>query len=688
MQSIAFSKVAVIAVAVALVFGSVFAVSTAKAHAITATELLDLLIALDIVPADKVKEARAALGNSGGSTSSMSGSGCGFTRNLTLGASGADVTCLQDYLTGTGHFTFSGGSTGFFGPVTQSAVAAWQTTNSVSPAAGYFGMISRSKYQSMMSSRTGTGATRDDSTDDSDRRTVSLSGGAGSIDDADFIGGLNNEEVGEDEKDAEVAGLEIEADDNSDLMIVAVELNFDPVSGVGNNDLDDYAKDVSIWLDGEEFARVDAGKFEDDDDFNRTVTLDAGAVIKAGRTGKLVVALTGISNLDSADKGDKWNVSFPSVRFEDASGAVITDNGTGDIGETDDNDRTDENEREFSFETFASAADVDLRVRVSDDTPKSGVVNVDDNDDTDNVELLVFTLEAKGKSDVHVRDLPITFTVAGTAANVKDVINNAVVTIGGEEFSETVTEEGKTASTTFDDFDYTIKAGKKVTVTVKGDINDTQAGSFVDGDTLVASFTQSNREAMDAEDESGENLSSSDKSGTATGETLAFYDVGPMVSFVSASESVTAGQNAGDDSSTFTVKYRIEAFDGTIYVSNAAAATTSTSYASANLDSGVLYRITRGGTATTSTSNVVDFKDVKGDVVLGTGDDSGVVIEEGEAAEFTLTVQRTNTDVTHAGIYQVLLKGIAWNTDGDGSAAANVYTFNLEDYKTDPISLN
>lgn len=77
---------------------------------------------------------------------------CNFTRDLTVGARGDDVKCLQDYLTGTGHFTYAGGSTGFFGPITKSAVAAWQAANGVSPAAGYFGPISRAKYESLVAS--------------------------------------------------------------------------------------------------------------------------------------------------------------------------------------------------------------------------------------------------------------------------------------------------------------------------------------------------------------------------------------------------------------------------------------------------------------------------------------------------------------------------------------------------------
>lgn len=86
---------------------------------------------------------------SAGSAAPVAGK-CSFTRSLTVGARGDDVTCLQNYLTGTGHFTFAGGATGYFGGVTRSAVAAWQSANSVSPAVGYFGPLSRAKYDSLV----------------------------------------------------------------------------------------------------------------------------------------------------------------------------------------------------------------------------------------------------------------------------------------------------------------------------------------------------------------------------------------------------------------------------------------------------------------------------------------------------------------------------------------------------------
>lgn len=66
-----------------------------------------------------------------------------YTRSLTVGSRGADVTALQTYLQAQGFFTVT--PTGYFGTITKRAVAAWQASVGITPAAGYFGPISRAQ---------------------------------------------------------------------------------------------------------------------------------------------------------------------------------------------------------------------------------------------------------------------------------------------------------------------------------------------------------------------------------------------------------------------------------------------------------------------------------------------------------------------------------------------------------------
>lgn len=139
--------IAIATVSTAVAMSGALAVFPQVASALTSADV-EQLISLGVISADKAAAARALVG--GTTTPAAPAGACSFTRDLTMGVRGDDVTCLQNYLTSTGHFTYSGGATGYFGSVTKTAVSAWQAANSVSPAAGYFGAISRAKYNSVV----------------------------------------------------------------------------------------------------------------------------------------------------------------------------------------------------------------------------------------------------------------------------------------------------------------------------------------------------------------------------------------------------------------------------------------------------------------------------------------------------------------------------------------------------------
>jgi peptidoglycan hydrolase-like protein with peptidoglycan-binding domain len=63
-----------------------------------------------------------------------------FTADLTIGAKGEDVTALQNMLKEQGYFTEA--PTGFFGPKTKAAVAAFQASKGL-PQTGYVGPLTR-----------------------------------------------------------------------------------------------------------------------------------------------------------------------------------------------------------------------------------------------------------------------------------------------------------------------------------------------------------------------------------------------------------------------------------------------------------------------------------------------------------------------------------------------------------------
>jgi hypothetical protein len=158
----AIAKVAAVATGLAmLTAASTFALS-ADAASLSSAQIQSILSLLSSFGADSatIANVNAALtGTAMTTTTSTSGmSSCSFTTDLTIGSSGATVTCLQDALIAAG-YSIPAGATGYFGAETQAAVAAWQKAVGVSPAAGYFGAISRAHWNLGGSSTTTTTTT-------------------------------------------------------------------------------------------------------------------------------------------------------------------------------------------------------------------------------------------------------------------------------------------------------------------------------------------------------------------------------------------------------------------------------------------------------------------------------------------------------------------------------------------------
>ena len=149
--------VAALAVAGALVFSA--AVPAAQA-ALTEGQIQSILSLLTSFGADastiaNVDASLRGQAPSGGSTSGGSSASCSqFTRDLTLGSTGADVQALQVILNANGFAVAASGAgspgseSTYFGALTQSALAKWQASVGVSPAVGYFGPLTRAALAS------------------------------------------------------------------------------------------------------------------------------------------------------------------------------------------------------------------------------------------------------------------------------------------------------------------------------------------------------------------------------------------------------------------------------------------------------------------------------------------------------------------------------------------------------------
>jgi len=591
---------------------------------------------------------------------------CTFTRSLTTNMSGADVTCLQTYLMGAG-FSIPAGATGYFGMQTKAAVSAWQGANGVMPTAGYFGPMSQAKYMMVAGSTT---------TPTTPTTPSNLEGTDGTINAVDELSQYASEEVGEGQNDVKIVGFEVEATNDGDIAIKSAKLSFTITNASGSDNLDDYIDGASIWMGSTKVGSADVEDFSEGASgvWTKTVTL-SNPVVQADETEKFYVTVDASGSFDSGDiDSESFTADVDNLRFVDGSG-VFTTFTSGDDATLAGMDVP------VSFVSFSTASDTEFKISADSDSPDAGIVMVDDASDTDNVSLLKGKIKIEGSSDVLVDELPFTITTSGDSLSA--VASTLTLKIGGEEYTESVGANCstdcatvQTATVTFDNLDLTIDSEDTVEFEILADINDIEntgvtATDFDEGDTLLASLTSTNRASVDVENEEGDQLTSSEKTGTATGEAQELRSNGIQVSLVSVNAVSSNSTTNDQDTGTFTIKFKVTAVGDSVYVATTASTAGSTSNT---------YSVDYSGTAT--------LTDVSGIITNNTDTDlSGGLwyVEEGSPETFTMTVLRSPSATDD--LFRAALSSVKWNTTGS-TTSFNSYTSNLDDFKTDYISLD
>ncbi len=611
-----------------------------------------------------------------------------FNTNLTVGSTGADVSALQSWLISKGFaipsISSGAASTGYFGAQTKSAVVAYQTSVGL-PATGFVGPLTRGILNGTSVPSTPVASScpvgykceaLPGTTAPATPSTGALAGTDGYISDVNELSQYSNEDVGEGEENIKVAGFEVEASNDGDIALKSTKISFTITNASGSDNLDDYVDSVKVLMGSKEIGSADAGDFSEGSSgvWTKTITL-SGSTVKADETEKFYVTVDAAGSFDSGDiDSESAVIDVENIRFEDGSGVVTTEDGY----------ELDGMDVALDFVSFSSAADTELKFSKDSSSPTEVVV-ADDTDNTDDVKLLVGKIQVKGTSDVLVDELPVVFTTVG-GSTVAAVTGSATLEINGEKYSESVSIAALTGTTTFDNLDITLDAGKTYTFTVYADINNIDGSTLSEGDTIKAEITASAADDADVENEEGDQLSDSEKTGTVLGDELAIYSEGINVTLKSVTASVSAdGTNTYNDTGNFTITYTVKSFGDTVYLSDTGTATTSTSIPDTTLASGGnRFLLDIGGTATTSAVTTgVSFTKSGG---AEDSDNGNIELADGESADITLTVARTNTAVyANGGLMKVLLKAVLWNSD-DNASTFNVYDFDLEDYDTSNTS--
>jgi hypothetical protein len=378
------ATIAGVALASALLVGAFATATPAKAAALTQTQVNAIVSLLQSfgASADVIANVQASLTGgtptSGGGSTGGTGAACyAWTRALTVGSNGADVMALQQFLNSDASTMVAasgagspGNETMTFGPATKAAVIKFQVKNGITPAAGYFGPISRAAVAAKCSPTTTPPGTTPPG------GTPVLQGGEGTLDVNGNLGDVESE-VDEGDSDVQVLGVELEADD-SDIMIERVDIDI-TLSGTGSSQIDNYVDEITLWLDGTKIGTLDADEGDEDnnDVFSFRFTGLKG-VIEEGEEGELYVAVSAVGNIDSGDTAKVLSIDVPAdgIRAVDAAGISDTYATAGEVtAET------------FSVEESEGG---DLDLTEGDDNPDSTVVMVDEDDDTDDVLALEF----------------------------------------------------------------------------------------------------------------------------------------------------------------------------------------------------------------------------------------------------------------------------------------------------------
>lgn len=652
-MSLATKKVATVLVGSVLVLALSFAVVTpAKA---------DLLSELQA----QVQALLAQISALGGGSTMTSASGCfAFTMTHQQGDTGGEVMQIQKFLNSHGAMVAASGAGSpgnesmYFGAMTKAAVAKWQAANGVTPAAGYWGPVTRAKVASVCATTGGsTGGTTGGET---------LNGSAGSISVTETSADVEEDVyTGETEK---VLGFKVEAS-GSDVRVTNVRVKFTYTgASTGSDRLDNYADDISIWADGNKIASMAPSSFVRDSSGVYSASIPVAQVVRMGSSKKVTfhVGFTADDSIDSDDASKTWTVDLVQTRYTDPSGATLFDT-TGSIQNTG-----------VNVQRVSSSSDVKLRMSEASGNPKAGNVEVSD-DSTTEITLAEFTLKAEG-ADMEFDTLKATSTVAGVSTT-SDMVQEFYLMRGSTQLAEVSASSAASATQglTFDlDDTEMIDQDQTVTYKIVAKVNEI-GGNFGNGDSISVAVSNSvwNIDAKATTD----GKSVTNRSGSVTTYTQTLFSSGIMVAKVGESFTHNPQDTSANSTGEFKVTLRVTAFgDDDVYIPlNTTASTTANAGTT-----GVSYGLLDNSSTATSTGATATLTRVSG----GTVETNSVKIGAGSSADLLLTVTFNPAVPATTGQWRVQVWGVGQAATDSATATSFTATTPVADFRTGYYTVN
>ncbi|MEJ0053596.1 MAG: peptidoglycan-binding protein [bacterium] len=646
------SKIAAVAAGLAMAASLSFVAAVAPAHAQSQADLQAQIATL----MQTIAALQAQVNGSTTTTTSTT-----FTRDLTIGSTGADVTALQTWLIAKG-FAIPAGATGYFGAQTKAALAAWQAANGVSPAAGYFGPITRAKVASMSATTTTTTTTGGSTT----TTTTTLKGGEADLTDFDLRS--EDGDGAEGEQDVKLATAKFDVD-GGDVNVQRAELTVEFTgSGSASERPWDYFDTISVWGNGKKLADVNADSradWDDQDDGVYTISVSGfDYMVRDGSTAELTFAADIADNMDDDDVDDgSFDLSVETdqgIRAIDAAGIQQYTGKTSDkVG--------------FDFQAEENG---DLSIRESDENPDATTLKVENDQSSDAYDVFAWDVRNKDNADTLITDFTITVATSSdlfNTADVSDIIRKATVSDGDDEYDGDINDDG---TIDFDDIEAQVDGDSTKTFTLSVEFASDSGYASDLPNTITFAIDHSSVEAEGVE--SGDEVESTDISGSATSEDHMVSETGFDVAPKSTSQSVTASTDNSDAYGTFIIKFDVTADeDDPIFIGKTAASSTL-----GNDTAGAVYDIIKNG-ATTSVA--FDSKTATLSSTAHTKN-GNFKVDAGATETFTLTVTLDPLTLTGTGQYAIQLAEVNYSVENDLTPLSK---FNVDldnaDYETDAV---
>ncbi|MBI2086849.1 MAG: peptidoglycan-binding protein [Candidatus Zambryskibacteria bacterium] len=460
-----------------------------------------------------------------------------FTQNLTVGSTGAEVTALQQVLVNGGHLVMPAGvAMGYFGSLTKAAVAAWQAANGVTPAAGYWGPLSRAKHASLSTGATGTVPGAAVSTTVTTSGVITTPGAEGTITVSKNPNPASGTKLYENDSKREVFGIKLEAK-GSDMRVERIKIDMDHVTGTSVADQNFYNKIATkiYVLDPDKNVLTSS-------DLNSTTVVKDGSdyfitlagfgyVVPKNATRILTIAVDGRSTWDTDYDTETWSLGVPVDGVRAYSGASINQFGPSTAFT---NSFTTEGDLSESATLTASTAA---------DNPEDNdyiCTSSSTEDECDKLTLLKFNVKAE-KDDVLLTDVVVNIskmTGSGTASTSAAYLYDGSTLVG----SATTMNFSGQSTATFTDIDYKIPKDTSVSLTFKVDV--------IDATIALTTFTASTTAAnLTAENMKGTGIT---ESGNGLGETIGVRKAGAQLTL--KSKAITYGGAPGFSGATTTAK--------------------------------------------------------------------------------------------------------------------------------------